>query len=82
MDLSKETISEVEQLIRTFKCPLDFRCYKSQFEEICDAVIIGNGEMIECTSEDAAKCGLSSPFGEGYFCGCPLRVYVARTLKK
>lgn len=82
MDLSQETISEVEQLITTFKCPLDFRCYKSQFEEICDAVIIGDGKLVECTDEDAAKCGLSYSFGDGYFCECPLRVYVARTLKK
>ena len=80
MELSHETILEVEQLIGTFKCPSDYSCYKSQFEELCDAVIFGNGEMIECVDKNASNCHFSSPFGEGYFCNCPLRVYVAKKL--
>ena len=82
MDLSQGTISEVEQIIDTFECPLDFRCYKSDFEELCNAIIIGNGKLVECTDEMAANCKFSYPFGDGYFCNCPLRVYVAKTLKK
>ena len=82
MDLSQETILEIEQLIATFKCPLDYKCYKSNFEEICDAVIIGNGELVECVDNNASNCQLSSPFGEGYFCSCPLRAYIARKLNK
>ena len=82
MDLSQKTISKIEQIIDTFKCPLDFRCYKSQFEELCDAVIIGDGKLVECTDEHAASCGFSYPFGDAYFCNCPLRAYVAKKFKK
>ncbi|MCK4499417.1 hypothetical protein KAU11_02905 [Candidatus Babeliales bacterium] len=82
MDLSHETILEVEQLISTFKCPSDYSCYKLKFEELCEAVIFGDGEMIECVDKNASTCHFSSPFGDGYFCNCPLRAFVARKLKK
>ncbi|RKY13164.1 MAG: hypothetical protein DRP52_03460 [Planctomycetota bacterium] len=81
MELSPETISEIEQIITTFKCSLDYRCYALKFEELCGAIIFGDGEMIECIDKNAANCQFSAPFGEGYFCDCPLRAYVAKKLK-
>jgi len=82
MDLTHETISEIEQLIATFKCPRDYKCYTLKFEELCEAVIFGNGEMVECINGNAANCQFSAPFGEGYFCDCPLRAYIAKKFNK
>lgn len=82
MDLPDETVLEIEKLISTFECPSDYSCYKSKLEKLCKAVIFGDGEMVECVDEAASGCGFSSPFGEGYFCHCPLRVYAAKKFKK
>ena len=82
MNLSHGTILEIDQLIGTFECPKNYGCYKSKFEELCEAVIFGDGVMIECIDNNASNCQLSSPFGEGYFCSCPLRAYIAKKLNK
>ena len=82
MNLSKDITSEIDQLIGTFECSKDYSCYKLNFEELCEAVIFGDGVMIECVDKQASDCQFSSPFGEGYFCSCPIRAYVAKKLKK
>lgn len=82
MELLQETISTIEQIMGTFECPLNYKCYHSNFEAMCDAVIFGEGELVECLNKDASKCEFTRPFGDGYFCNCPLRIYVARTFKK
>ena len=82
MDLSKDITSEIDQLIDTFECSKDCSCYQLKFEELCEAVIFGDGEMIECVDEQASDCQFSSPFGDGYFCSFPLRAYVAKKFKK
>jgi len=82
MDLTQDITSEIEQLIGTFECPKDLICYKSNFEELCEVVIFGDGAMIECVDKNASNCQLSAPFGEGFFCNCPIRAYIAKKLEK
>ena len=59
------------------KCNKDYKCYKSSLEKLCNAEAIGT--LIECgEKKEWWPCGLSFPFGYGYFCKCPLRRYIAQ----
>ena len=60
----------------------DFECYKSHFGVPCKAEDIGFERYLECLEENPRPCQFSVPFGDGYFCQCPLRVYIAKKLKK
>jgi hypothetical protein len=73
---------EIEEIIGHFKCPRDFRCCKSHFRDLCKAKDIGLETFLKCLEEDPRSCPASVPFGDGYFCECPLRVYIAKKLKK
>ena len=73
---------EIEKIIGGMKCPKDFKCCKPGFDVVCKAKDIGLETFLECLEEDPRSCQFSVPFGEGYFCQCPLRVYIAKKLKK
>ena len=73
---------EIEEIIGGMKCPKDFKCYKSGFEDLCKAKDIGIELLLKCLEENPQKCPFSSPFGVGYLCQCPLRYYIVKKLKK
>jgi len=73
---------EIEEIIGGMKCPKDFKCYKSGFEDLCKAKDIGIELLLKCLEENPQKCLFSSPFGVGYLCQCPLRYYICNKLKK
>ena len=66
----------IEQIMREMECPKDFQCYRSEFVKLCKAKIFLSG-YADCLEENSELCKFSVPFGEGLFCRCPLRVYVA-----
>jgi len=73
---------EIEKIIGEMKCPIDFRCYKTGFENLCKAKDIGIESYLECLEKDPQRCKFSVSFGHSYFCHCPLRIYIAKKLKK
>jgi hypothetical protein len=73
---------EIEKIIARFKCPKDFECYKSGFKNLCKAKDIGLEKYLECLKKDPGDCVFSLSFGYSYLCKCPLRVYIAKNLKK
>ena len=80
--MDEDQRKEIEEIINQFQCPRDFRCCKSQFKLLCKAKDIGLETYLKCLEEDPRSCPVSVPFGDGYFCECPLRVYIAKKLKK
>jgi hypothetical protein len=48
----------------------------------CKAKDIGLETHIECLEEDSLECQFSVAFGGLYYCHCPLRIYIAKNLKK
>ena len=80
--MDEDQRKEIEEIINQFQCPRDFRCCKSQFKHLCKAKDIGLETFLKCLEEDPRSCPVSIPFGDGYFCECPLRVYIAKKLKK
>ena len=73
---------ELKEIIGGITCPKDFKCYKSGFEKLCKAKDIGLHSILECLDKYAPLCLFSINVHDTYYCECPLRVYIARTLKK
>ena len=72
----------IEEMTGNIKCPKNFKCVESGFENLCKAKDFGLDDYLECLEEDPQKCKFALSFGNGYFCQCPLRVYLAKKLKK
>jgi hypothetical protein len=79
--MDEKTKKELEEIIDEMQCPKDFKCYKSGFEVLCQATTIARGAFLVCLEEDPQKCKFVNLEG-GYICECPLRIYVAKKLKK
>ena len=79
----RKTIEEIMGRLHVH-CPRDFQCCMSRFEDICKATRIGLETVLECLEEGPQTCPLSAPFPfkDTHLCQCPLRVYIAKKLKK
>ncbi len=74
---------EIEEIIGQMECPEDFKCYKLGLKNLCKARDVGIKTFLVCLEENPQKCKFSVSFGRhSYFCQCPLRVYIAKKLKK
>ena len=73
---------EIEKIIDQMECPKDFLCYESGFELLCKARPIEGIPFLECLEEVPQLCAFSLHFGGTHFCECPVRVYVAKEMKK
>jgi len=82
MDMTQDHIRQIEAVKSRMKCPRDFECEKSGFQKLGRRRIIGRGDLVECLEKRAAPCAFAMPFGDSYFCRCPLRLYVAKTFGK
>jgi hypothetical protein len=82
MGIDQKQKEEIGKIIAHFKCPKDFKCYKSGLENLCKAKDGGLEGYVDCLDKDPQNCIFVVPFGGGYFCRCPIRVYIAKKLKK
>ena len=80
--MEQDIKKEVEEIISGLQCPKDFECYKSGFENLCKAKDIGLKNYLECLEEDPTSCTFSLSMSGLYYCECPLRIYIAKKLKK
>ena len=82
MEITQEQRTQIEEIISGMECSKDFKCYKSEFEDLSKAKVYQDGELIECLDESSSLCKFSSGFGSKYFCKCPLRKYIAKHFYK
>lgn len=73
---------EIRQLISEFDCPKDFICYKSRLINLCRAEDIGLEPYLECFDESSEGCAFLLSYANVRFCDCPLRLYIAKKLKR
>ena len=80
MEVTQEQKRQIEEIIETMKCSKDFKCYKSDFENICKAKDGGLEGYVDCLEKAHEYCEYKLSFGSGILCRCPLRVYLAKNL--
>jgi len=79
MDIKQE---QIEEIISAMPCPKNFKCYKSQLNTISEIKDIGTKTLFKCSEGNPQCCQSSFPFGHEHFCKCPLRIFMAKKLKK
>jgi hypothetical protein len=82
MELTQEQKAKIEKIASGINCRKDFACYKPGSENVCRTRDIGLEQYLDCLDEEPQDCGFSLSFGTGYFCTCPLQLYIAKNLKK
>ena len=82
MKLTQEHTEQIKGIMASMDCSKEFKCYKSNFENICLATDRGLNSLAGCGDAGSTTCEFRVPFGDGAFCRCPLRVYVAKHLNK
>ena len=78
MEIAQEHDSKIQEIMRDVQCPTDFECYKSGFENLSRAGIVGDAKLVECLEEEARNCDYVFSFGLGNICICQLRHYIAK----
>lgn len=78
MKITQNQQAQIEEIINDLECRKDFECYKSGFKNLCKIRIFRDGELCECLETKAWLCKFSFNFGNGFFCKCPLRKYIAK----
>jgi len=86
--VNAEQEKQIKKLMQETECDNDFRCYKLGFKNLCEARLVSEGQLVDCSKatadcclrEDPEQCSHRVAFGFGHFCNCPLRVYAAEHL--
>ena len=58
---------EIKEIMGGMKCPYDFKCYKSGFDNLCKAKDIGIESFLECLEENPQECHFSLSFGYTFY---------------
>ena len=81
MEIAQDHMTRIMEIMESFYCHQYFPCFRSEFKNLCKFRFIGKG-IVECLDEKAKTCDHHFNFGHGYFCKCPLRLYLANTFNK
>ncbi len=80
--MKDEDKKKIEEIIAGMKCPKNFKCAEHGFEKLCRAKDFGVENYLDCLEKNPYECPFALSFGYGYLCQCPLRVYLAKKIKK
>ena len=80
--MDKELREQIDEIISNMDCAQDFSCCEDSFANVCKAKDVGASFFLECLEENPQLCEFSLPFGDAYFCQCPLRIYISKKLNK
>ena len=74
---------KIEEIMDAMQCPKGFQCRKDGFTTVCKVKDQGMGlnGCVLCFDEAPGECAFALSFGDGHLCRCPLRVFVAHTLR-
>jgi hypothetical protein len=78
MQMEDQHTRQIQTIKDSLKCKRDFECAKSGFAKPGKIVLLGGTDLLQCLDEEAKTCRFAMPFGEVYFCRCPLRAYLAK----
>ena len=80
-NMKEEHRKKIEEIMGEMSCPESFKCSESGFETLCKAKDRGVKRHLDCLEDDHSRCTFALSFGDGYFCKCPLRVFLSKELK-
>ena len=80
--MDEELRKQIEEIAEGMDCTKEFECCEGNFTNVCRAKDIGIDSFLECLEENPQECEFSIPFGNAFFCKCPVRIAIARKLKK
>ncbi len=78
MELTAEQRTEIEKIAGEINCQKNFECYKSGNGKFCKTRDFGLSQFLDCLEEEPHTCEFSLSFGNGYFCTCPVQLYIAK----
>ena len=62
--MEKDIQKEIEEIVDGLKCPRDFICYKSGFQQLCKVSDIGLQNFLICLDGHTGDCKFSVYFSE------------------
>ena len=72
---------KIENIISQSECSKNFKCYQSNYANLCKVRYIGEGKnLLECIDEDDLNCEFSIHFKGLRNCGCRVRALIALEL--
>ena len=83
MEKDNEKIEIDEETIKnTTECEENFSCLKSDDHKLCEIefTVSNRVHFIKCNSE--LPCKYQHPFGDVFFCSCPVRKEIFNKYKK
>lgn len=81
-EMREEDRRLIEEIIGGMTCPKGFRCAESGFENLCQARDFGVESYLDCLDQSREHCRFALPFADIYLCQCPLRVFLAKKLRR
>jgi len=76
---SSEQRCRIEQIVALTPCRRGFACLTSRFQRLRRLEAAEGGRGMRCLECDAAQCNLAVSLGDGTYCACLLRLYIAET---
>ena len=67
MEITQELKTEIEKIINGLEYPKDFKCEKTEFEDLAKTQIFQDGELVECFEELSQLFKFSFNFRHDYF---------------
>jgi hypothetical protein len=80
--MKEEQQKKIEEIIAGMICTKGFKCAECGFEHLCKAHDSGIENCLTCLEEEPGQCPFAVTIGKSHLCYCPLRVYLAKELKK
>ena len=80
--MEPEHRKKIDEIMGEMDCPKKYKCVESGFEDLCKARNSGLDSYLDCLNDHPPECSFALPFGMGYLCQCPLRVYLVKNLGK
>ena len=86
--MKEEDKKRIIDIIDGMHCPKDFLCVEFGFERLCKVKDIGSENHLLCLHnkkniiKQVYPCIFTIRCDNTNFCQCPLRVYIAKKLKK
>lgn len=80
--MEKDLEKKLKQIKGDPECPKDFKCCTGGLENLCRAEDVGLQWYLLCLEPEPQKCKFSVFAGDKHLCECPLRVYIAKKVKK